>query len=225
MHSAFSSKYKFQRNSNLEFSVAKKISCRFEMTSSYFGDGEVNTCTVNQTIDSEESIVGSELDATVKIFSVLFELKVVYLPKHIGVKFPNLEEFYLYNADVAKIRDFYFKDMNKLRFMLLSGNKIVTIEAGAFNDLVSMEEMHLSYNQIRTLDERLFLTMLNLRKLYLNNNKIKFLSPTMFNHLLDRDNFEKINLEGNVCIDKNYKPYSFNYLQPDLKSTCSSRLK
>lgn len=195
------------------------------MESAYFGDHELKTCVVNQTIDSEECALATDLDSAVKSFSVRFEMKVKFLPKQIGEKFPNLEEFYLYNSDVAKIRDFYFKDMKKARVMMLSGNKIVTVEAGAFNDLVSVEEMFLSYNQIRTLDERLFLTMLKLRKVYLNNNKIKFLSPTMFYHLIYRDSFEKVNLEGNVCINKSYVPYSLNYLQSDLKLTCSSRLK
>lgn len=195
------------------------------MKTSYFDDREVKTCTINQTIDSEECELATDLDTAVKSFSVLFEMKVAFLPKHIGEKFPNLEEFYLYNSDLTKVRDFHFKNMRKVRVVMLSGNKIVTIEAGAFNDLVSVEEIFLSYNQIRTLDERLFLAMLNLKKIYLNNNKIRHLSPTTFQHLIYRDHFEKINLEGNVCIDKSYLPYSFNYLQSDLRSTCSSRLK
>lgn len=187
------------------------------------GDTDHKTCVVNETIDTEEYVLWTERDLTVK--SVSFETKLKFLPKYIGEKLPNLEEFYNYNTDLGIIRDFYFTGMTKVTFMMLSGNKIVTIEAGAFNDLVKVEELFLSYNQIRTLDERLFLTMINLKTIQLNNNKIKFLSPSMFYHLIYKDKIEKINLEGNICIDKSYLPYSFNYLHSDLKSTCSRRLK
>lgn len=188
------------------------------MTHSLRLGAEVKTCVVNQSIDNETSI-GSDFDSEVQSFSIHDNHNFEFLPRHIGKKFPNLKIFVTSDCELTILRNFYFKGMQQVQWMDLSGNKIATIEAGAFNDLISVEWLELDRNRITTLDGRIFAKMLNLEKLYLFNNKIKALSPATFE--IPGGKLKVVGLKSNVCINDNFGLNDLERLKPFLETHCA----
>lgn len=162
---------------------------------------------INQTIDSEESVLGSDLDMTVRKFHMSDNREIEFLPKNIGEKFPKLIEFRTEGCGLTVLRGYYFEGMGNLEFLNLDRNKISTIEVDAFLDLIRVKLLNLNDNSIEVIGEKRFVTMVNLQEIFLNNNKIKFLSPrtlTIIGGQL-RDVF----LKGNACIDRVVTQYSW----------------
>lgn len=142
-----------------------------------------------------------------------------YLPKEVGEKFPNLKSFSSEKCGLTIVRNFYFKNMQKLDFLQLRRNEIVTIEAGSFDDLIKMDSLFLDNNLIETLDAKLFAKLVTVRKISLTSNKIKFLSPTTFK--IPGGELTTVFLGENVCIDKYYyENHNLNELESDLRAKC-----
>ncbi|UJR28298.1 hypothetical protein I4U23_009545 [Adineta vaga] len=60
--------------------------------------------------------------------------------------------------------------LTKLRYLLLSNNRLEQLSNEEFSTLIQMEHLDLSSNQIQTIHSRTFSTLFNLRYLYLHNN-------------------------------------------------------
>lgn len=100
------------------------------------------------------------------------------------------------------LRDFYFKNMQNLRYLDLWANQISIFEPEAFKDLTNVEKLFLNHNAIETLDEKLFKTMTSLETLLLNSNKIKFLNPSTFT--IPNGSLRGVDLMSNLCINGDY---------------------
>lgn len=73
--------------------AAKEVFCFFELDYSLFLEEGVNTCLINQTIDSDAYVLGSPLDNSVEQVFVNKTNEITDLPRNIGEKFTNLKNF------------------------------------------------------------------------------------------------------------------------------------
>lgn len=176
---------------------------------------------MKQPINSEAFIFGADVDSNVIAFKIHKQLDVSFLPRNIAKKFPNLEKVNVTYSGLTIVRDFYFKDLKKVRSVTLSYNNIEIIEAGAFDDLISVTELLLKRNKLKTLDDRLFGTMVNLEYLYLTRNKLKFLSPTVFQ--ITGGKLKLVDLTSNDCINRFFHVNQLVNLEGQLMRSCSSR--
>lgn len=197
----------------------KKLFCTFEMMESSCC-GRVKTCSLNETIESEDYVLGSEFDTTVKQFSIIGNRDVKFLPKQIVERFPSLQELEVERCGITIVRNHYFKNWRKLQTLSLTNNKIRSIENDSFKDLVSVGKLWLLGNIIETLDEKLFVTMVSLRELSLSYNKIKFLSPKVFE--IPGGKLELVRLWSNVCIKGNYDSNKLQLLEAEIKAKCTT---
>lgn len=203
----------------INFTAGDHVYCNYRLEDSYNLQHDLLTCVIDQAVDSEETVLGSEVDPDILSFDFQNNQRLQFLPRNIGQKMPNLMDFRGSNASLTVLRNFYFKNMEtRVIYMDLSSNKIRTIEAGAFDDLIKTEVLWLQHNRIETLDEKLFVTMVNLRELHLNDNKLKALSPKTFQ--IAGGQLELIDLSSNVCIDKTYNASTFDRIESDLLSKC-----
>lgn len=180
----------------------------------------LKTCSIKQAIDSEDYILASPLNITIEEFNIDDNSKIKYLPRGIGIKLPNLKEFWAENCNLSVVRHYYFQNMRKLQNLNMYGNKIVLIESSAFKDLVSVETLNLAFNMIETFDEKLLTSLVNLQKIYLYNNKIKFLSPVAFK-IPKNGKLQYVNLEENTCINSPYDLVDLGLLETDIRANCS----
>lgn len=182
-------------------------------------------CAIYQPIDIEVNLLGSPVNTTVKQFVVNESKETKYLPKYVGDKFPNLENYLAWKCGLIILRDHYFKNMKNLQFLTLSHNQISTIESEAFKDLITVKELKLGHNLIESLDEKLFSSMINLEELRLNDNKIKLLSALTFK--IPHGKLTTLELLSNVCIDKWYgqrRLRRMKHLESDLTASCAGSL-
>lgn len=198
--------------------AAREVFCTFEVKDTKCC-GYANTCSVNENIDSENYILGSEFNNTVEQFYMSYNSRVKSVPRQIGAKFPNLKEFRFYKCGLTIVRNYYFKDMRNLQRISLGGKQITTFESDAFKDLIKLEGLFLHENMIETLDDNLFATMVNLKEIYLHHNKIKFLSPKTFK-ISSNLKLVEIDLRWNKCIDGRYLSEHLNQLERDLRANC-----
>lgn len=190
--------------------VSRRVNCEFSF----------DACTVNLDIDSEDYVLVSS-KCRIKKFDISGNRNVKFLPKFIGKNFGNLEEFFAKGCGLTVIRDFYFDNMFSVTILLLSDNRIASIESGAFKDLISVKELWLNNNLIETLEDRTFYKTPNLKILDLSYNKIKLLGPKRFTFR----KLDAVYLKGNVCIDGNYGLHNSTQLKDDLAAKCSLATK
>jgi hypothetical protein len=74
-------------------------------------------------------------------------------------------------------------DLEAIRVLDLSENKIKSIAPDSFSGMTNLEELNLSWNEIAVIDEKLFSGLVKLRELKLEGNKIKWLSRNSFRGL------------------------------------------
>lgn len=206
--------------------VVGKVYCIFSVDN----ESNKNLCNINQTIDSEDFFLSSPRNPSIEMFQPIERTQLKFLPSDIGEKFPNLVKFRVVSSGLTIVRDFYFKDMEKLIKLDLSKNQIKTIEPEAFDDLVNLHELSLWDNKIETLDKNLFVNLVNLSTISLGKNKIKLLHPSTF-IIPGNGKLWSVDLRNNVCISEEYGGSMFvsssplNQLKSDLGSLCFPRLK
>lgn len=211
---------KFTSLKKINFADQKNAFCTFHMINSNSLKRNVTNCKVHQSIESEEYVLVSPNYTTVELLNMENKREVKYLPKRIGERFPNLKEIWAFDCELTVVRDHYFEDLKKLRFLHMYGNKISVIEPSAFKDLTSVEKVDLRGNMIKTLDNKLFITMVNLKEIHLNNNKIDFLKTTTFK--IPNGKLFHVDLRENVCIENVYKS-NMRELEFDLRHKCNKR--
>lgn len=199
----------------------KNVLCAYSTVYSGLLDRNTFRCLADQKIESADYSVEIEpTETSVENFRINQNIYVKFLPKNIGEKFPNLMEFDVSECALSGVRNFYFKNMRNLKFLILMKNKIATIESDAFKDLVSVEALFIDNNMIQTLDKNLFASMKSLSTLFLSMNKIKFMSPTTFK--ISGGSLVFVDLRENVCIGSSYRLSSnLNDLESDIYASCS----
>lgn len=197
----------------IEFSVK----CTFKKIESELL-GKLKTCVADQTIDSDYFVLETAIDTSIEQFFVKDNSEVKFLPERIGEKFPNLKVLSVSKCALTILREHYFKNMTKLKNLLLNHNQIEMIELDAFKDLKNVETLWLRNNKIEKFNGTLFSRMNSLITLLLSDNQIKFLSSTT---ITLGQKLEIVDLERNNCINKKYLKKNLQSLVPDLKAKCS----
>lgn len=169
-------------------------------------------------MESDFFIIASESSNLVLSFSIRNKQNARFLPRHIGIKFPNLEEFTASKCSLSIIRNFYFDKMRRVQYMDLSFNEIAVVEKGSFKDLFSVKYLFLGNNRIETLDSELFQVMVNLKTLDLAHNSISSLDPATFT--IQGGKILEVNLLSNACINGLYVANDFFRLKTDVRSKC-----
>lgn len=206
---------------DIGFSAESEVFCTFKRELA-ITTKMLDSCMFNkQSVDSDDIVLGSPINATVKRFSIYQNEKVKFLPRLIGKKLPNLTEIHASFCGLKTVRDYFFKDMQNLEVLILSSNEISTIEPDAFRDLVYLKWLSLNYNFIQTIDKKIFATMVNLEDLDLKGNKIKFLTPITFEASGVKP--FSVDLKENICIDKLYLPKEIASLDKDIKANCTQQ--
>lgn len=204
----------------LLITAVKNVFCELIMMDSLSSQlSKSSTCQVEQAIDHEDYVLGSDFSTAVEQFLIRNDEEVKFLPRYVGERFPNLKEFMAVNCGLTVVRSHYFKNMRNLLYLFLFQNKIVTIEPDAFNDLVSVNQLYIYRNLIETLDEKMFAFMVSLAGLHLDYNKIKHLSPETL--VISGGKLRSINLNYNVCISKEFDLNNWDQLENDLRARCS----
>lgn len=173
-------------------------------------------CEVGQDIESEDYVLVSKPDATIKACQVSNNRQVKFLPRHVSEKFPGLTTFSAIQCGLTILRDFYFMGMQTLERLFLSNNFIALIEPKAFKDLTSVVELSLKGNLIEILEGNHFSTMINLHYLLLSDNKIKVLSVDTFKIPDGKLNY--VELQSNTCING---IYNMTMLESALQEKCT----
>lgn len=119
-----------------------------------------------------------------------------YLPKRLGVFFPNMKMLKITKSQLRLIefRDFY--NMKQLKELLLSENRIEKLPACLFRYAENVEIIDLSQNRIKVLPEDAFNNLPNLHTVLLNNNALMrvFQGAFTFNANLNRVEMRHNNL-------------------------------
>lgn len=173
---------------------------------------------IKQTIDTEAFVLGSEANITVKTFEISNNMNVKFLPKNVGIQFPNLSQFVVQKTGLTVVRNHYFKHMQNLERLYLNENRITSIDSGSFNDLISVEWLECYQNMIVTLDARLFATMVRLDGIDLNHNKIKFLDPQTFK--IPGGKLRWVDMKSNACNHQTYAGRNLADLEGHLRTYC-----
>uniref|UniRef100_A0A7M4EDG9 Slit homolog 2 protein-like n=1 Tax=Crocodylus porosus TaxID=8502 RepID=A0A7M4EDG9_CROPO len=98
------------------------------------------------------------------------------------------------NSNLYSIPSKALDSLWKLQVLLLSGNYISRIEAGAFSSLERLQKLDIQRNEITVLGSRAFRSLTRLRQLHLQNNHLLSLHNGVFSML---QHLEVLNLEGN----------------------------
>lgn len=151
----------------------------------------------------------------------------------LGETFPNLETLSILYDTISIIKRRDFANMEQLRDLLLGSSPINFIAEDVFWDLIHLNDLTLSYTKIEKLPKNVFRKMRKLLELYLHNNQLTHLDRDLFANNLQlariflKDNkiktinidftkltqIEFLGLEGNICIDQEYKEATTPTLQ------------
>lgn len=210
----------------LYFAAVKKVFCTFTMTKKVFAPGLQSTCVIDQDIDTEDFVLGTPKNSSIGKFDASNNRQMKYLLKDVGKTFPNLFGFIAEYCKLTVVRNYYFKDMQRVQFLTLGNNQIASIEAHAFDDLTGLIWLSLHKNMLETLDGNVFATMAIMEKFHLSDNKIKSLSLTTFK-IPGNKKLWYIDFNRNVCVNKFYynktttnTHKNLNLLESDIRAKC-----
>jgi Leucine-rich repeat (LRR) protein len=97
-------------------------------------------------------------------------------------------------CSIRKIPENAFNNLQQLKAIHLSNNRIESLSEGLFDNLINLEDLQLDYNQIYEIPKYLFNKVHNLESLYLYNNKIRKIPESVFHNLT---NFKFLALDHN----------------------------
>lgn len=124
---------------------ANQVPCeKFESASLIILD-DLKTCFMygSTVIDKPNFEISSEKDETVQGLRLNSNKKIHYLPLDAYKKFPNLLGYDGHDCSVKFIMKANFHDLNNLRVIYMSRNKISTIFSDTFEGLSSLELINL----------------------------------------------------------------------------------
>lgn len=199
----------------------RSVSCVSKPLKATYLNRTVDTCEISEAVERDDYVLVSPSNIAFEFFYILNNKDVKFLPKDIGEKIPNLKEFWAKSCSLSVVRNFYFKNMRNLQYLVLNFNQIESIESDAFIDLIRLKSLWLHDNKIQTLDKNCFSSMVNVEAIYLDSNKIKFLDPETFKILGGKLSY--VDLQKNECTGRIYRSdyFQLNQLEYDLKNICT----
>ncbi|XP_070509007.1 leucine-rich repeat transmembrane neuronal protein 2-like [Chironomus tepperi] len=132
----------------------------------------------------------------------LLQHNVEHITKESMDYLTHLEGFDVSNGKLAKIDYDSFQDIVYLRDLDLSKNKLDYLHPQIFSTLLALEKINLSGNQLVAVEADMFGSNKKLSLINLRDNKISFIAPRSFEF---NNELRELYLNGNVCIDVDYK--------------------
>lgn len=126
--------------------VPKKVSCESVSGQSLMaGHSTQSTCFMTRVtiIDSQGFRIASTTDEAIEGLEFEFNRKVSFLPVYIHEAFPNLVTFSAPSCSLKAISKENFKNLSKLKLLVLNDNQIEIIQNDVFKDLTSLEKLNL----------------------------------------------------------------------------------
>lgn len=122
----------------LSESTGMRIACESVRSEKYFYLDRQKTCSIpNTAINSDDTTVAKAGSVTAISFNG--NKKVKFLPVEVAFTFPNLVYYSALNCSIKVILKKHFKDLKKLKILILSENQIEIIRKDVFEDLRLLE--------------------------------------------------------------------------------------
>ena len=155
----------------------------------------IKTCYIEvNRIDSEGFVIEGDLDNTVKVLDVYDNKEIKFLPEKIAEKFPALEGYNVCYCAISEVKEKHFKNLQKLKILILESNEINSIASNSFKDLIKLERLYLKDNKIKVLEPKLLGSLKNLLKISVEANRIEELDENIFQNAT---NLKIIDVENN----------------------------
>lgn len=137
----------------------------------------------------------------------------------------NIEYLNFGHNQVSVIAPNAFTNLPKLRFLYLNDNSLSVISDTTFDSLESVQVIWLNNNKLREISDKLFSQNLKLNRLKLQYNQITFIEDKAFEKATSAvGNLKKLDLRGNLCIDKETFLYNISKLVELTRSVCIKKL-
>jgi Leucine-rich repeat (LRR) protein len=131
--------------SESDIELPKGVRCEFDVQFTW-GEtvGTVKSCNMSKTTAIDAPGMNfATYDAEIGALDFRGNKNIFYLPTNAAEKYPNLQVYAAGNCNIKEISKENFKDLNKLKFLSLSGNKIETIGEHTFEGLMDLESIYL----------------------------------------------------------------------------------
>jgi Leucine-rich repeat (LRR) protein len=129
------------------------------------------------------------LNRKVKIFIIRNNAAINFLPQNIGSSFPILEEMHITNTSLDFINRKAFDNLNYLKVINLTHNKIKSFEYDTFYDMHELEALDLSNNKMEVIEDGAFDELKKLKFINLNENNLHFIHQRTFKFLINLERF------------------------------------
>lgn len=140
-----------------------------------------------------------------------------YIPANIGHLF-NLTAFAIYKASLVEVKAENFHEMEDLEYLDLRYNRLAFIPTDALNSLKKLKYLLLSENRLQEFFNGAFTNNINLQYIHLDLNDIRFFGPTVFDGLTK---LKSVVLASNICVSSTYERESgINHLKNEIKTKC-----
>lgn len=155
---------------------------RFEGSTYFCRIHNFNITTDNVTITSANGIhLNGFSDNMVMAFEAHSDNHLAYPPLGLGLVFCNLDSFTLFDVGLKLIRRDHFKEMENVKFLYLTSNRIENLPDDVFHDLPRLEFLELDGNLIKILPENLLENCQRLTHFRADHNLVEILPETFFN--------------------------------------------
>jgi len=173
---------------------------------------------------------------------------VVFLPTNIAKTFQKLEKLIIINSNLLIINKGALNELNYVKFVNMSGNRIneistkdfkgvpniekldlsrnqiAVIQSGAFKSNKALVELNLSGNQLTDVNVKSFNQLLKLQTFNLRNNKLEIIDSKLFDSLKA---LKHVDLRDNICINVDYpaNKKTINELKREIDDKCATPIR
>lgn len=174
--------------------------------------------TTDRSIEKIRKVIDLLSTDTVSPKYLIFRQQVVtFLPINIHEAFPILRSFEVSKSGLLNIAQRFFKGLQDLELLNLTGNLIDEVESGCFTDLQHLTILDLSHNRIQSVKTKSFEGLNELESLYLNDNRVKELSTDF---LTIFKNLKFLDFSSNNCSITNFPNKSLKQIENEIITTC-----
>jgi len=121
-------------------------------------------------------------------------LRLLYFPRDVFTKFPQLNDFSSQNCQLRFLKNGDFQNAGNLKNLNLDSNELTSLNASTFKGAEKLEWLSVSSNFIDTINKDAFQGLSKLQMLVLSQNKLRQLPRETFYSLVD---LREVLLNGN----------------------------
>lgn len=125
---------------------------------------------IRKVVAVSRNHISGKSDEDVELFRNSDDSHKIKFPREIGFFFPNLMVLSLAKAGLVKISCEDLKFLTKLRFLILTANKLTSLESDLFKHTPNLEYLHLELNLIKSFGQNILHPIPKLKRFYVYNN-------------------------------------------------------